>query len=177
MATLAELIVKVGADAQEFEKHMSKVEKRLGKVGSQLQSIGTKLTVGLTAPLMAVGGTSLKTAIDFESAFAGVRKTVDATEEEFAALEKGIRDMAKEIPQSATDIAAIAEAAGQLGIQTEHILTFTRTMADLGVTTNLAGEEAATTLARLANITQMNQRDFDRLGSTIVALGNNLATT
>ena len=177
MATLAELIVKVGADAQQFEKHMSKVEKRLGKVGSQLQSIGTKLTVGFTALLMAVGGISSKTAIDFESAFAGVRKTVDATEEEFAALEKGIRDMAKEIPQSATDIAAIAEAAGQLGIQTEHILTFTRTMADLGVTTNLAGEEAATTLARLANITQMNQRDFDRLGSTIVALGNNLATT
>lgn len=177
MATLAELIVKVGADAQQFEKHMSKVEKRLGKVGSQLQSIGTKLTVGLTAPLVAVGGVSLKTAIDFESAFAGVRKTVDATEDQFAALEKGIRDMAKELPQSATDIAAIAEAAGQLGIETEHILTFTRTMADLGVTTNLAGEEAATILARLANITQMNQRDFDRLGSTIVALGNNLATT
>jgi TP901 family phage tail tape measure protein len=177
MATLAELIVKVGGDATQFEKHMSKVEKRLGKIGSQLQSIGTKLTIGLTAPLAAVGGASLKTAIDFESAFAGVRKTVDATEDQFAALEKGIRDMAKEIPQSATDIAAIAEAAGQLGIETESILGFTRVMADLGVTTNLSGDEAATALARLANITQMPQSQFDRLGSTIVALGNSLATT
>ncbi len=177
MATLAELIVKVGGDATQFEKHMSKVEKRLKRTGSQLQSIGTKLTVGLTAPLVAVGGVSLKTAIDFESAFTGVRKTVDATEDQFAALEQGIRNMAKEIPQSATDIAAIAEAAGQLGIETDSILMFTRTMADLGVTTNMSGDQAATALARFANITQMSQSDFEKLGSTIVALGNNLATT
>src|SRR5690606_25734010 len=109
--------------------------------------------------------------------FAGVRKTVDATEAEFAELEKGIRDMAKEIPAAATEIAAVAEAAGQLGIQKNAILGFTRTMVDLGVATNMTSDQAATALARLANITQMSQQEFDRLGSAIVALGNNLATT
>ncbi|WP_273381917.1 phage tail tape measure protein, partial [Symbiobacterium thermophilum] len=177
MATLAELIVRVGADATEFEKHMNKIERTLNKTSRTLTDVGGKLTTGLTLPLAAAGGGALKASIDFESAFAGVRKTVDASEEELEALSEGIRQMAKEIPQSATAIAGIAEAAGQLGIQTEHILTFTRTMADLGVATNLSGEEAATALARLANITQMPQSEFDRLGSTIVALGNNLATT
>src|SRR5690606_23181063 len=112
-----------------------------------------------------------------ESAFAGVEKTVDATEEELNALKKGIRDMAKEIPATTTEISKVAEAAGQLGIETDSILSFTRVMIDLGETTNLSAEEAATTLARFANVTKMSQKDFDKLGATIVDLGNNFATT
>ena len=116
-------------------------------------------------------------AVDFESAFAGVKKTVDATDEELAKLETGIRNMSKEIPASSEAIAGVAEAAGQLGIEVPNIIGFTRVMIDLGESTNMSADEAATALARLANITGMSQQDFDRLGSTIVALGNNLATT
>jgi TP901 family phage tail tape measure protein len=135
------------------------------------------MTLGLTAPLVAVSGLALKAAIGFEDAFAGVRKTVDATEAQFAELSTGIRNMAKEIPASASAIAGVAEAAGQLGVQRDAILSFTRVMVDLGNTTNLSAQEAADSLARLANITQLPQSQFDRLGSTVVDLGNKLATT
>ncbi|MDV2683800.1 phage tail tape measure protein [Alkalihalophilus lindianensis] len=144
-------------------------------LGGNLQSVGTGLTAGITAPIVALAGTSATAAIKFESAFAGVRKTVDATEDEFAVLKQGIRDMALEIPAAATEIARVGEAAGQLGIENEAILGFTRTMVDLGVATDLSSDQAAMALARLATITGMNQQDFDRLGSTIVALGNNFA--
>lgn len=176
----SQLILDTGKYEQglkEAERQMKTFTENLSKAGKNVEKAGEKLTKYVTVPVTAMGGLSVKAAIDFESAFAGVRKTVDASEKDFARLEKGIMDMSKEIPASATAIAEVAEAAGQLGIETENILDFTRVMIDLGEATNLSADEAATALARFANITQMSQQDFDRLGSTIVDLGNNLATT
>lgn len=148
-------------------------QRDLGKMKSAAKTAFAAVGAAAAGAVVA----SAKIGIGFESAFAGVKKTVNATDDQLAKLRDGIRDMAKEIPSSANEIAGIAEAAGQLGIKTDSILSFTRVMSDLGVATNLAGDEAASTLAKFANITGMPQENFDRLGSTIVALGNNLATT
>lgn len=162
--------IKLGtADLEDFGK-------KLDKTGDKLTKAGKTMSI-FSAAYAGALGLAVKSAIDFESAFAGVEKTVDATEEELNALKKGIRDMAKEIPSTTTEISKVAEAAGQLGIETDSILSFTRVMIDLGETTNLSAEEAATTLARFANVTKMSQKDFDKLGATIVDLGNNFATT
>ena len=156
----------------------SKAEQAMSKLGKIFKAgIATLGIAKIGSEVMQLGGYVLQTGIQFESAFAGVEKTVDATDAEIQQFRSGIRDMAKEIPQTAAEISSVAEAAGQLGIQNEYILGFSRTMSDLGVATNMSATEAATSLARLANITQMPQENFDRLGSTIVALGNNLATT
>lgn len=156
----------------------SKAEQAMSKLGKIFKAgIATLGIAKIGSEIMQLGGYVLQTGIQFESAFAGVEKTVDATDAEIQQFRSGIRDMAKEIPQTAAEISSVAEAAGQLGIQNEYILGFSRTMSDLGVATNMSATEAATSLARLANITQMPQENFDRLGSTIVALGNNLATT
>lgn len=177
-------VIKTEQQLQSLENQLKETNntwktaaENLEKFGKKATDIGKDMTKKVTAPIAALGGVAANSAVQFESAFAGVRKTIDATEEEFAELEKGIRNMAKEIPASATEIAAVAEAAGQLGIKTENILEFTRVMIDMGEATNLSAEEAASSLAKFANITQMSQKDFDKLGSTIVALGNNLATT
>ncbi|MBC8531756.1 phage tail tape measure protein [Gehongia tenuis] len=150
---------------------------KLSAAGQKMSSIGNTMTLGLTTPLLAAGTAAVKTSINFESAFAGVRKTVDATDDQLKTLKQGIIDMSLEMPSSAVEIAAVAEAAGQLGIETDNILGFTRAMMDLSVATDIASSEGAVQLAQFANITQMSQKDFDRLGSTIVALGNNSATT
>lgn len=117
------------------------------------------------------------TGMEFESAFAGAKKTINATDGEIAQLREEIIGMSTEIPATTTEISAVAEAAGQLGIQNENITKFTRTMIDMGNSTNVVAEEAASSLAKFANITKMSQKDFDRLGSTVVSLGNNFATT
>lgn len=152
---------------------MAKIQS-LAKKGA---AITTATLATVSTALAAAGGYAVKVGTEFESAFAGVKKTVNATDEELAVLRDDILKMSTEIPQSAAGIASIAEAAGQLGIKTKNIFGFTKTMSALGVATNMTATEAATALARVANITGMSQDKFDRLGSTVVALGNNLATT
>lgn len=164
-------------DLEVFGDKTATAQDKLAGLQSAFTGSGKVLTKNVTAPLAGAGAVALKSSIEFESAFAGVRKTVDATEEEFAGLELGIRSMSKELPASASEIASVAEAAGQLGIEIPNILNFTKTMVDLGESTNMSAEEAANALARLANITGMPQTEFDKLGSVIVELGNNLATT
>ncbi len=140
--------------------------------------------------MMAMGGAGLaayglvkglssaaNAAIDFESSFAGVRKTVDATEAEFEILEQGMLDLAKEIPVSVNELNRIGELGGQLGVAKDSLIGFTEVVAKMGVTTNLTVEDAATRFAQFANITQMPQDQFENLGSAVVELGNNSAAT
>ena len=116
-------------------------------------------------------------SMDFESAITGVAKTTDLTDEELAAMSDSIKALSTEIPATTEEIAAVAEAAGQLGIQKDVLLDFTEIMTMLGTATNMTADEAATALARFANITGMATDNYGRLGSVIVDLGNNFATT
>ncbi len=174
------LIFDTKLDTSGFESGLAKLKSGTVTLGSGIATaakIGAAAIASLGTATVAAGGFATKLAIDFESAFAGVRKTVDASEADFAKLEKGILDLSTQIPYAASEIAAVGEAAGQLGIETPNILDFTEVMLKLGDATNLTAEEAATSFARFANITAMPQSEFEKLGSTVVALGNNLATT
>lgn len=157
-------------------KQWEETGDKIVKIGDKINSVGNKLSV-VSAGTAAIAIAALKSSVEYESAFAGVEKTVDATEEQLAELKTGILDMSTRMPASATEIANVAEAAGQLGIQTDNILSFSEAMIGLGESTNLTSDEAATQLAKFANIMQMSQKDFDKLGATIVDLGNNFATT
>lgn len=155
---------------------LSGIGKNVSNLNSHLQTVA-KGFVAIGAVSAAALGGSVKAAIDWESAFAGVRKTVDGTQEDFKRLEKGLLDMSKQIPVSAKELAGIAESAGQLGVARDDILAFTETMAKLGATTNLTSEEAATSMAQIANVMKLPVSDIDNLGAALVQLGNNGAST
>lgn len=119
----------------------------------------------------------VEASIGFESAVTGVYKTVEGTPEQMEEITNGIKEMTTAIPATKEEIAAVAEAAGQLGIAREDILSFSRTMLDLGESTDMAADTAAKDLARIANITKTAGDGYSRMGSTVVALGNSAATS
>lgn len=175
--------VRLNAEASNMIAELQKAEIAARKVAAEgrkteaaLQKAGSGL---LKFGAAGVAGFALvgKAAIDWESQWTGVTKTVDGTTEQMAQLESELRNMATSLPATHEEIAAVAEAAGQLGISREDVSSFTKTMIDLGETTNLTAEEAATSLAQFSNIMGTSADDVDRLGATIVELGNNGAST
>ncbi len=182
--SLGSLIVRIDADTRKLQTGLKQAEGRVQQSSKRMQAFtrtvdNTIRTVNLLGTVFFVtAGLLVKSASDFETAFAGVRKTVDATEDEFFQLSEGIIEMSKRIPVATTELARIQELAGQLGVSGVANLTkFTEVIADIAVTTNLTSEAAATDFARIANIMQLPLDQVDRLGSSIVDLGNNFATT
>jgi TP901 family phage tail tape measure protein len=139
-------------------------------LGRALAGFGLAAAAGL--------GMATAAAINWESAWAGVTKTVDGSPEQMAALETELRNLATTLPATHAEIAAVAEAAGQLGVQREAITSFTKTMIDLSETTNLTADAAATAIAQLGNVLRLDlKEDVDNFGAALVALGNDGAST
>lgn len=142
-----------------------------------LMRSGAAASLLITAPIVAGIAASVGQAVSFESAFAGVRKTVNATESEFKVLEQGIRDMAKEMPFAREEIAGVVEAAGRFGVANSDLLTFSEIALQLGVSTGMGSAQAAEQLTRLSNIIGLPAGEFRQLSSAVVALGNDFPTT
>lgn len=195
MATKKEYEMLFALEAQlgrEFRATFQKARDEFKDTAVGAESFGDKATeaVDVLSSALAAAGMSAalgklkdlfdectQASMDFESAMTGVAKTTDLSDAELARMTDSIRDMSTEIPASTEEIAAVAEAAGQLGIQKDALLDFTETMTMLGTATNMTAEDAATALARFANITGMSADNYDRLGSVIVDLGNHFATS
>lgn len=152
--------------------------KNCETAGQKIADVGTKMTLALTTPLVLLGKSMYGAATDYESAFAGVRKTTEATEEEYQALYDGMLQLSEtETSVGFVDLAGIMEMAGQLGVAEEELLGFTKTYADLQESTNIQGGEGAADLQRFLNLTEQSTQNVARVGGVIVELGNNFATT
>ena len=160
---------KTKAAAQEAEQAVAKQHQAMTTAGAGLVAVG--------AAALAATGLAVKAALDWESAWAGVTKTVDGTPAQMNELEESLRGLARELPSTHEEIAAVAEAAGQLGVQRDSITDFTRVMINLGETTNLSADEAATSIAQLMNVMGTAPDQVENLGSALVALGNDGAST
>ena len=151
-----------------------------GKANTEAANRMLNFSRGWTVAGAAIGASLAgvtKAAVDYEQALAGVKKTTDPTAIQFAAFEQGFRNLANTIPVSAKELANMGAMAGQLGIHNESLLTFVETMAKLQTATNIVGEEGAAELAKFMNIMGTSQDRVSNLGSSLVDLGNNFATT
>lgn len=174
MATVADLLVRIRGDNASLLAALRSSTAGLDRLVTKTTIVGAAIAAATATAALA--GASVKASLDFETAFTGVEKTVNASRAELDELRATIRAMSREIPVTAVELARIGQIAGQLGVQgTDNIARFIDTVARIGVATDLSTEEAAVGFARLSNIMGFPIERVDQLASAVVALGNNVA--
>lgn len=191
LAEIKAAIIKATAEYKDLEKQLDDVDDANEDVDDSNEKLAEGFTVikGVISNLISSGIRRLITGlgdvarnavnagIDWESSFTNIVKTVKATDEELQSLKEGLLELSTTVATPIDEINGVAAAAGQLGIEVANIKGFTEAMIKLGDSTNMDATTAANELARFAGITGMSQENFEKLGSTLVELGNNLPTT
>ncbi len=171
------VIIRIEGNSKALQDEFDRVKKQTANLDSQLRSVAKGSAIAFAALATTVGLTVRSFAI-YETGLIGVGKTADLTGKELTDFGKRIQKLSTELPFATKELLSIAQAAGQLGVKgKENLIKFTETIAKLGTASDLTGQEAATALTRILNITREGTGDIDKFASVIVALGNSFAAS
>lgn len=159
-----------------FTRNFARNTKRLSR---DMNALGQDMFRAITLPVAGLTFVTGRAALQFESSFAGIRKTVDGTEEQFQALKTSIRELAREkIPVPVNDLNRLGELGGQLNISRENMLGFIETVARAGdAISAMTQEDAALGFAQMTAIMGEAQHRISNMAAALVDLGNNSNTT
>lgn len=167
-------MAKLKEDLQRATK--AKIRLDMDEAKQKLANLKTEIVASMAS--VAAIAAPIKSAIDFESSMADVKKVVDfKTPDELKEFSNQILNMSRDIPLSVNEIASITASGGQLGIAKENLMDFTQTAAKMGVAFDMSAKEAGDNMATLMNIFNMSVDGVRGLGDTINHLSNNSAST
>ena len=157
----------------KINRHLKSIEKQSARTQQSIAQIMTPLKAYLSFAGIRRLTSDFGT---FEEALVKVGKTANIEGDELLQFGEVIKNL--DIPLATKDLLTYGEAAGQLGIKGRaHLTKFIETMARLEKSSDLVGEAAAKSIARVLNVSGESIDTVDRFGSVIVALGNNFAAS
>lgn len=163
-------IEEVGKQASNSKEKMLALKDAAGKVKDALVKVSKQ-----AQNFVKSGFDSL---VDYEDAFTAVKKTIEATPEQYDAIYEGIKKMATETASTKEEIAAVASTVGQMGVAADDVLDFTKTMVMLGdAADSVTATDAAMSLSKLFAVLGEDNSNIMKAGSSITDLGNKMQTT
>ena len=165
---------------QRLDRNIVQLTSHLPRMRYALYDVSNSLAV-FGGGLLAASVGAIKLSADFDRAFADVLRTTglarEGVEDEAKRLNQALINISQELPVAFADVAEIATLAGQLNIANQSIGNFTESVAKFSATTDVTVEAAATAFGRLDQLVEGVNGQFDRLGSSILAVGVNAVAT
>ena len=120
---LGSIVAHLKLEMNDFNNNLNKAMDEIGKTddkfrglkstGEALSSVGAGLTAGVTAPVMALGASVVKTQMNFQDAMANVQALSGATGSELKMLEDTAKQMGESTVFSASEC---ADALGYMAL-------------------------------------------------------------
>lgn len=186
----SKMLNEAGEKAKAMDKNIAGASKSSDQVKSSLDKVGASIPIDKTiawqkalvqtgtdvyqafAPLQQLFQ-SMSTAIDFETSLADVGKVADfANTEALEQFGKELQKLSSEIPLTVTELAAMAEAGGQMGIAKDQLTGFVEVAAKMATAFKMAGDESGQAIGKLMTVFNLSIPQVEKLGDAINVLGN-----
>ena len=141
MAKLNDLIVTIGAQTRQFDKALGSSMRKMQNFGKSTKRLGKSMTMGLTAPIAALGFTAVKAFDQQAKAIAQVEAGLKSTGNTVGFTSKQLQQMASDLQTKTIfgDEEILKDATSQL-------LTFTNIAGDQFTRTQSVALDLATRL-------------------------------
>lgn len=167
----------LGNSADRASRDTNRLNASAGSGKKALDGMAKAAAVAGVA-LVGALGLSINKAQSWETAMAEINKTVNfAADDGLANMRKELQALTTQIPQTFEELAAVTATGGQLGIAEKDLIGFTETMAKMGVAFDIPAQQAADSMAKIANVFGIPIANIDRLGDAINTLSNNTPAT
>jgi len=129
MGYLANLLIRIGADTQDYDKKLSQAAGRIRRFGDDIASVGRSLTFGISAPLAGIGAAALKVAGDMEAAKIAFTTMIKSEQAAEAHL-KELRDFAEKTPFEFPELVDASRKMQALGFSASEVVPSLRTIGN-----------------------------------------------
>ena len=177
-SVLSRIQIIMEANTANYNNEMRRARENSSTTFEKIGKSASKAALVAGTALAGMGALSLKTAMSFETSMAEIDKTVEfTTSNGLANMRKELQALTTQIPQTFEELAAVTATGGQLGIAEKDLVHFTEVMAKMGVAFDIPAQQAADSMAKIANVFQIPIANIDRLGDAINTLSNNTPAT
>lgn len=105
MASVGEILVRINGDNSGLNNSLKSAQSKMKNLGSGMTNVGKKMSMGITAPILAMGAGVIKVGMDFDVGMSKVKAVSGATGKQMVELRKKARDMGATTKFSATESA------------------------------------------------------------------------
>jgi TP901 family phage tail tape measure protein len=176
IVSLRDRVTKPARAASKSIERLHEISRRNTRHMNQMRGQMLDAAAGAYALARAFAD-PVKSAMEFESAMADVRKVVDFdTPDGFKNLSNEILEMSKNLPMTASSIAAIVAAAGQAGMQGSELTEFAEMAAQVGIAFDMSADQTGDALAKIKTALQLTVEETGSLADAMNHLSNNMAS-